>query len=334
MRILIVNVNWIGDILFSTFLIRCIKKSFPNSYLLTLVPENGAKLLEGNPYLDGIIEFDPFSERGFTGFDISLIRKLRSYNFSHSLHLHRSLSRKCYAYFGGIKNRIGYNEKLNSFLLTQSLTSQRDRVHRALYYFNLGSVINIADDSNGLDIFIRDEELERAREVLASHKIDRFCLMHIGANWQAKRWPFDYYSELINLIINKYNIKVLLTGTGQDVQGADYIVAHSNPEVLSLAGKTTLRELISLIKLSQVSITVDSAPLHIAAAFKKPLIGIFGPTDDKLTGPFRPEGKTIILKENIDCSIPCYKDICPYDYICMRKVKPQSVLNAVGKVLR
>ena len=334
MRILIVNVNWIGDILFSTFLIRCIKKSFPDSYLVTLVPENGAKLLKGNPYLDDIIEFDPFRERGFAGLDISLIKELKSYNFSHSLHLHRSLSRKCYAYFGGIKNRIGYNEKLKSFLLTQALISQRDKVHRAFYYFNLGSAIDVADDGSGLDIFIRDEELERTRGVLASHKLDRFCLMHIGANWQAKRWPLDYYSELIDFMADKYNIKVLLTGTEQDVQNADYIVCRSNSEVLSLAGKTTLRELIALIKLSQVSITVDSAPLHIAAALKKPLIGIFGPTDDKLTGPFRSEGKTIILKEDVDCSIPCYRDACPYDYICMRRVKPKSVLDAIGRVLK
>ena len=334
MRILIVNVNWIGDVLFSTLLIRSIKKNFPDAYLVTLASKNGAQLLKNNPYLDDIIEFDPFKERGFNSFDGVLIKKIKNYNFTHSLHLHRSISRRLYSYLGGIKNRIGYNEKLKSFLLTKALSSKRDRVHRALYYFNVGGSIGVVDDGGGLDVFTKDRELNEIRDILAAYKVDQFCLIHIGANWEAKRWPLDYYVELINGIAIKHGLKIVLTGTERDIQDADYIIAHSNSKIVSLVGKTSLRELISLIDLSKVSITVDSAPLHIAVALGRPLIGIFGPTDDNITGPFRPKAKTIILKENVDCLIPCYEDNCPYEYKCMKNVKPQSVLDAFDEILK
>ncbi len=334
MRFLIVNVNWIGDIIFSTLLMRSIKKSFPSSYLATLVPKSGVQILKDNPYLDEIIEFDPFKERGFTGIDILLIKKIKNYNFTHSLHLHRSISRKIYAYIGGIENRIGYNEKLKSFLLTKALSSNRDKIHRALYYFNLGASLGLVDDGNGLDIFVEENDLVKGKDILAVHNIDKFCLIHIGANWEAKRWPLDHYVELLDGITANYELDVVLTGTARDIQDADYIVSHSKSKVTSLVGDTDLRELLSLIKLSQLSITVDSAPLHIATALKKPLISIFGPTDKNITGPFRPEAKTIILSENVNCNIPCYQDVCQHEYKCMRAVTPQSVLDSFDEVLR
>jgi heptosyltransferase II len=334
MRILIVNVNWIGDILFSTLLIRAIKKSFPDSYLATLVPKNGAQLLKENPYLNDIIEFDPFKERGSVGLDIPFLKKIKGFDFTHSLHLHRSLSRRLYAYFGGIKDRIGYNEKLGSFLLTETLPSQRDKIHRALYYFNLGIAMGVVDDRGGLDIFIKDSELKSAQDTLAAYDIKRFCLIHIGANWEAKRWPLGHYVELIERLRTKHNLRIILTGTEKDIKDADYILSRSGSQVLSLVAKTSLRELIALIKLSRLSLTVDSAPLHIAVALNTPLIGIFGPTDPNITGPFRPSSDVIILKENSGCSIPCYKEHCCYQYKCMSQIKPQAVLDAFDKILR
>ena len=182
-------------------------------------------------------------------------------------------------------------------------------------------------------IFIEDSELKKAQELLAAYGLERFCLVHIGANWEAKRWPLDHYLELIDRLKAEHNLRIVLTGTERDIQDSDYILSHSG-SVLSLVAKTSLRELIALIKLSRLSLTVDSAPLHIAAALNTPLIGIFGPTDPNITGPFRPSADAMILRESVDCSIPCYKESCSYQYKCMSQIKPRAVLEAFGKIVR
>ncbi|MDD5613710.1 MAG: lipopolysaccharide heptosyltransferase II [Candidatus Omnitrophica bacterium] len=333
MKILIVNVNWIGDVLFSTFLIRCLKKSHPQSYIATLSSGLTAQLLENNPYLDEIIDFDPFKERGYLGVDISLAKKIKRFGFTHSLHLHRSFSRRLLVYFAGIEHRIGYPEKYSSILLTDFVASQRDKIHRAEYYFNLSEPVKVQDDGEGLDLFLQDSEVGRTKAKFISSDTDRFVVMHVGANWQAKKWPLEYFFETAKILYEKYEIKTILTGSKQDENLSFKNITGPVNYIKYLVGKTGLKELASLISLSRLCIASDTAPLHIAVALKIPVIAVFGPTSEAVTGPFRPAAKTIVLKEDVGCTIPCYKPVCPFDYKCINSIKPQHVLEAAGDIL-
>ena len=333
MRILIVNVNWIGDVLFSAFLIRCLRKKFPRAFIAALLPQNPAELLKNNPYLDEIILFDPLRERRFPYCDFGLIKKLKHRQFDCSIHLHRSFTRRFCAYLSGIEKRIGYNEKYRGFLLTDKAVSQRGRIHRAEYYFNIAGILGIEDDGLGLDLFLEQEELKAMRSFLERQNIKKFCLMHIGANWQAKKWPLEYWAEFIGLIKGRYNIDVIISGTESDKKEAEAISRLADSKPLILTGRTTLRELISLIKLSAVFAGTDTAPLHIAAALSTPAVGIYGPTSPDITGPFRPAGKVVLLKEDIECAIPCYKTTCGLKYECMKKVTAQKAAQAISSIL-
>ena len=288
MKFLVVNVNWIGDVLFSTFLVRCLRKKYPDAYIATLVPERVGEILENNPYLDEVITFDISRERRFPYVDLGLIHNLRGKRFTHSLHLHRSLTRKLWAYFSGIRKRIGYEEKLKGVFLTHKLTSQRDKIHRAFYYFNIAQPLGVEDDGWGLDFFLNEEELDSMKSFLRNHGLNKFYLIHIGANWKPKKWPLKYWIGLINLILQSKKVDIVITGAEQDREFALTISKHTENKPLILAGKTTIRELASLIKLSSLFIGVDSAPLHLASALSVPAIGIYGPTSPEITGPFRP----------------------------------------------
>jgi len=333
MRIIIVNVNWIGDILFSTLSIRCLRKKFPDAYIAVLLPQNTAELLKNNPYLDEIILFNPLSERKFPYCDFGLVKELRCRKFDCSIHLHRSFTRRFCAYLSGIERRIGYNEKYRGFLLTDKVASQRDKIHRAEYYFNLAKVLEAEDDGLGLNLFLEQEELEAMRSFLERQNIKKFCLIHIGANWQAKKWPLEYWAKFIDLIKNRYDIDIIISGTESDKTEAEAISRLTNSEVLILTGRTALRELISLIKLSAVFVGTDTAPLHIAAALSTPAVGIYGPTSPDITGPFRPAGKIVLLKEDLKCAIPCYKTVCGLKYECMRRVTAQKAADAINSIL-
>lgn len=93
-------------------------------------------------------------------------------------------------------------------------------------------------------------------------------------------------------------------------------------------GKTTLPQLASLIRRCRAFVTVDSAPLHLAASMDTPVIALFGPTDPKRHFP--PVGKGIVLNKKVKCH-PCYLRRCPIGLICMTRITPQEVYQEVKR---
>lgn len=334
LKILVVNVNWIGDVLFSTPLLRCLRRRFPDAHIASMVAERAGDVLRFNPYLDEVIHLDPNKERRFPWIDFRLLSKLRKGGFNISIHLHRSFTRRLYAYFSGIRDRIGYEEKVRGFLLTKKLGSQRDKVHRVKYYFRLGEALGIEDDGEGLDLFLSDEEIEGVKGILQSFKLERYLLIHIGANWNAKRWPQDRWVNLIDLIGSRFRLPVVITGTSVDLPIADQIHERASLKPISLVGRTSLRELMALIKLADLFIGVDSAPFHIAYALGTKAIGLYGPTSPSITGPYRPKGEAIYIHKERVCKVPCYLKECPYDFKCMRQIDVEEVLSLASDLLR
>jgi heptosyltransferase-2 len=105
------------------------------------------------------------------------------------------------------------------------------------------------------------------------------------------------------------------------------------PAVLNLAGKTSLRELMALLKLCRVLLTNDTGPMHVAAALGTPVVVPFGSTSPELTGPGLPgDLRHHLLKSDAPCS-PCFRRACPIDFRCMTKITVESVVEAVEMVI-
>ena len=106
------------------------------------------------------------------------------------------------------------------------------------------------------------------------------------------------------------------------------IANQAGVPVMNLAGKTTLRELMVLLKLCRVLLTNDSGPMHVAAALGTPVVVPFGSTSPELTGPGLP-GSTdhFLLKSNVPCS-PCFRRTCPIDFRCMTRITVAQVVEA------
>ncbi len=143
-RILIVNVNWLGDALFSTPAIRAIKNRYPDCFLACMVVPRVKEALERNPYLDELIIFDErLVHRSFWA-KVKFIFQLREKKIDTVILFHRSFTRALICHLAGIKERIGYYTKKRSWLLTKSLNCpNRDSLHRVDYFLNLLSLIGI-----------------------------------------------------------------------------------------------------------------------------------------------------------------------------------------------
>ncbi|MDD5668762.1 MAG: lipopolysaccharide heptosyltransferase II [Candidatus Omnitrophica bacterium] len=334
-RILIFNVNWLGDVLFSTAVIRNLRYNFPDAFIACIIPSRCYSVLEGNPYLNEIIIFDEKTTHRSIGDKIRFVRMLRTKRFDRVFLLHRSLTRVFLCWLAGIRVRTGYDTFRSSLLLTNKIPLVPcTSVHRIDYYLGIikGAGLDIKDSFT--DFFVSQKDTEFAAQFLKKNSIsgnDFVVGINAGGNWMPKRWPPDRFAKLADTLIEKFSARVVITGGPEDTKLADTIVSAMKHKPVICCGFLSLKQFGGLSTLTHVFISADSGPLHIASASgAKNIIALFGPTDPSVTGPRSTCGVTVIFKET-ECAIPCYNVECS-DNRCMKAITPEDVVREVEKV--
>lgn len=334
-RILIVGVNWMGDMIFMTPAIRAIRRRFPDSHIACLVPPRGLDLLNGNPHLNEVIPLE--EARGLKGIFLwwPLIRRLRSGQFDTAFLFHRSFSRTLATWAAGIRSRIGYSTWKRSWLLTQAVAPvPKDSVHKAELFLRLLEAAGILRDGLHYEVGLSPEDRQAAQTLLKEWKIgqqDRVVALHPGANWRLKRWPAENFARLGDALATRYQAKVLFIGSEEDLPLVQGILKRMRTQPLVATGRTNFRQCGALLSQTSLLISNDSGPLHLGLAVGTPVVALFGPTPPGLTGP--PKGsKAITLFGSIGCPVPCYQLQCPVN-LCMSQITVEQVLEAAGQFL-
>lgn len=335
-RIVVFNVNWLGDVLFSTATIRNIRRNYPDSYLACIIPSRCYLVLKDNPYLDEIIVYDEKDRHRSLISKIAFIRLLRFKRFNTAILLHGSLTRALICKLAGIKERIGYNTKKRGFLLTKKIKSPVcDSLHRIDYYLNIVEKAGFRIEDRYLDFIIRDEDENFVNEFFKKHEIAKDNLVvgfNAGGNWLPKRWPKGHWLKLANLLTCELPAKVIVTGSQQDIGLIQEITTSMITKPIIACGLFNLKQLGALFKRLDLFISADTGPLHIANAVgAKRIIALFGPTDPLITGPF-PIKNVTILQKKVGCKIPCYVTACP-DNHCMKAITPEEVFERAQALL-
>lgn len=334
-RILIFNVNWLGDVLFSTAVIRNIRRNYPDSFIACVVPERCLPILEGNPRLDEIIIFDEKDTHKGLLEKLKFIRLLKSRKFDAVFLLHRSFSRALICRLAGIPERIGHYTKKRAFLLTKSfIPPAADSLHRLNYYLDIIEKAGLEVQDRYTEFFINkaDEEfIAHFLDNVSVGKDDRLIGINPGGNWLPKRWPAGHWAELSDALIRDFGFKVIITGGGSDMPLVEEIKGLMKEKPILSAGALNIKQLAALCRRVDLFITADTGPLHIANAVgAKKIIALFGPTDPLVTGPF-PADNVIILKKDPGCRIPCYEAGCK-DNKCMKAITVEDVLGKIKHV--
>lgn len=331
-RILIFNVNWLGDVLFSTAVIRNIRKNYPDSFIACVIPESCFPILEGSPYLNEIIFFDERVTHRSLWKKIKFILLLRKKNFDMVYLLHRSFSRAFMCMLAGIPERIGYYKKKLSFVLTKSIPlPDKDSLHRIDHYLNIIIKAGLKVTDRFTELFVSKDERESAERFLKENFLtDEDFLVGInpGGNWLPKRWPVEYWGKLCSMLMHELGAKVIVSGSAKDIELAEDIKVLAKGNPIIACGKLSIRQFAALAVKLDVFISADSGPLHIAnAAGAKKIIALFGPTAPKITGTV-PADNTVILNKDTGCKIPCYEVSC-VDNRCMKAITPLEVAGQV-----
>ena len=188
-------------------------------------------------------------------------------------------------------------------------------------------------------LFVTPEETKDTGNKFGLEKVTAPIFgLNPGAEYgPAKRWPVEKFIAAAKEIQQRTHCAWLIFGGKSDASTANQIEsAIRNPQsaIINLAGKTSLRELMTLLKLCRVLLTNDTGPMHVAAALGPPVVAPFGSTSPELTGPGLPgDPRHRLLKSDAPCS-PCFLRECPIDFRCLNGVSAERVVEAVLQAIR
>ena len=331
-RLLIFNVNWLGDVLFSTAAIRNLRRNFPDSFIASIIPSRCYPILKDNPYLDELIIFDEKDRHKSPLAKLNFIKLLKRKKFDAVYLLHRSLTRALICKLAGIKEIIGHNTSKRGFLLTKKINPpKRDSLHRIDYYLNIIEKAGLRVEDRYLDFVFNQEDMDFVEEFLKKHEVtksDFLVALNPGGNWMPKRWPKEYWAQLADKLIEDFQAKVIISGGPKDLPLVLDIKVMMKHKPVIACGVFSIKQLGALAKIADLFITADTGPLHIANSVgAQEIIALFGPTSIEITGPY-PLKNVTVLQKDLGCKIPCYELKCK-DNRCMKAITPDDVLEQV-----
>ena len=329
-RILVRSVNWIGDAVMTTPALCVIREHFPHAEITILANPMVSRLFLHHPGIDAIIPFDRQGKHHGVAGRLRLAAELRRHRFDLAIILPNSFDSALVPWLAGIPARIGKCSDGRTLLLSgRYLTQGKTACHEVEYYLNLLDFFGITGVRTPLHLSVTSEEENGAATLLSEYGIhpeDYVLGINPGASYgSAKRWYPDRFARTARRLADEWSAKVIIFGGPGETAIASDIERHLEGTAVNMAGKTSVRELMALIKRCNFFITNDSGPMHIAAAFDVPLVAIFGSTDHTGTSPY--SGKAVVVRTDVECA-PCKLRECPTDHRCMTSVTEESVITA------
>lgn len=330
-KFLILRFSSIGDIVLTTPAIRCLKLQVKDAEVHYGTRDIFSEMMAHNPYIDKNI---------FLGTDLSLfVQELKKENYDGIIDLHHNLRTFVIKTKLGIKS-VSFN-KLNfeKWMVVNLKINNLPPIHIVDRYMETVKHLGVTNDGLGLDYFLSVEEETVLQQLPASHQ-KGYVGFVIGARHFTKQLPV----EKIISICKKLNQPVVLLGGKEDIEKGEAIASEINsrmnskeqsPQIFNACGKFSINRSAALVKHATKIITHDTGLMHVAAAFKKEIISVWGNTIPEFgMGPYYGNQQVRNLKfeiRNLPCR-PCTKigfDKCPKGHFkCMRQMDEQKIANA------
>ncbi len=324
-KLLIIKPSSLGDVVHSLPFLNVMRESFPRAEIHWVIAKGLEGLLENHPMVQKlvVINKDRWKEmkrmRGTVSEFRSIMGALKDESYDIAVDLQGLLRSGILTAASKAPVRLGFREAREGSRLfyTQSITGGRE-IHAVDRYLKIASAM-------GCDIRTVTFPLPLVKESRKIRQLKQetgeYAVFAPGARWKTKQWPAERFGRLSSLL----GIPVIIIGSGADETLAQEAAAHSKGKAISMAGKTDIKELISLIRKAVFMVTNDSGPMHIAAACGVPVVALFGPTNPARTGPYGREH--IIIRGNSACA-PCYKKKCK-DIRCMDSISVDEVYEKI-----
>ena len=333
-RVLVKEVNWLGDLVMSLPALRAVRHALPRAELTVLVQEKLASFFAGAKWIDVVMPYT--LARGARGLAdrLRIVAALRARRFDLAILFPKSFDAAAWPALARIPRRVGLASDARGWLLTRSTvltphTLQSHQVHSYLHMLRdtLGIDGDPADCTPDVDQGARTRMgawLTARRRQPTGPLI---ALAPAAAFGPAKEWPQQHYAALIDLLAERHHAECVLVGTAAERDRCAAVAAASRRGALVAAGEADVGEGVALLSLCAGFAGNDSGAMHIAGALGIPTIGLYGSTEPARTAPLGP--RTSVIYHPLECS-PCLQRTCRFGhYHCLTQITADEVATAL-----
>ncbi len=339
MKILFIKLSAIGDVVQTLPALEAIKKLYPDSEITWVVEEAAAGILEGHPLIDQVLVShrkawirmlrNPFTAgSGIRGI-IRFIRVLRSVHYDIAVDFQGLLKSGMLIGLARATRKIGFDRtrELSYLFLNERLPAYDIEKHALLRYLDVARYLGAGDPSPACTLPIGREVSAIRNKIEGMNLKDRpLVAINPVARWDTKLWPERSFAELADRLVKEKHAAVIFTGSPEDKAVNDRIISLMSETAMNWAGETTLKELAALASLTDLFITTDTGPMHLAAAAGAKVLALFGPTSPRRTGPYGPSH--VVIRTGIVCS-PCFQRKCEIGVRCMEGITVEEVMRQI-----
>jgi predicted lipopolysaccharide heptosyltransferase III len=351
-RVLIVRLRLIGDVVFTTPVIRALRRAYPDAHLAYLIEPAASPVVRHHPDLDEVI-LAP-RRRGWQRIrdDIALGRRLRRARFDLVVDLHSGPRASWLSWLSRAPRRIGFEVQGRQWMYTDVVPRPRE-IRPRHSVENQWDILAPLLPSLPAPTPVNDPvTMVHAPEAEAAVEswLGRECLgdghelvvVHVSAGNAFRRWPLLSFVELAaRLSAAGHNRRIILTSGPSEAAAAAEVVRlvrerrSESPEAVRTCGDMSLDELHALIGRARLYIGGDSGPLHLAATTGTPIVGLYGPTLPVRSAPWRdPQLFSAAVDVGALPCRPCEQRVCaPGDFRCLTHITVDAVVAAAERAL-
>ncbi|MFH1753519.1 MAG: glycosyltransferase family 9 protein [Candidatus Omnitrophota bacterium] len=357
LKILLINPFGIGDMLFSTPLIEILKERYPGASLSYICNKRTLDALEKCPSLENVFVFEKgdykelwkSDKRRFLREFVRFVRKVRNEKFDIAIDMSMGHQYGLFLKLMRVPERVGFDYKGRGRFHTKRLAFDgfTDKPIGE-YYKDLLLLAGLGSGDKRIKIWWTEEDAGYIQKFFDDNKLDRAdTIIGIAPGGGVsfgkekisfKRWPHEKFAQLADRIIEKIGAKVIfIWGPGEEGLIKDILGLMQMAPIV--APKTSIRQMAALMSMCDCVVSNDAGPLHVAVAAGSRTVSIFGPSDQRVYGPYPVNERNITVTKGIECR-PCYKKFRVPDcktLECLNKLEVEDVFIAVAdqvKVLK
>jgi len=311
----------------TTPVVRCMRKQLPDAEIHFLVKDAFRPVMEHNPYIDKLHVLAHSWEL--------MMHELNEEKYDYVIDLHHNVKTLKIKKALNVKSYSFYKLNIQKYIYTSVKINLLPKKHIVDRYLDTVSSFGVKNDGEGLDYFISPNEETSKRDIPGSHYAGYIACV-IGAAHGTKRWPVHKWKEFAT----KMDHPIILLGGKEDAANGNEIASVDDVKIYNACGKFSLNESADLVKKAKLVISNDTGLMHIAAAFKKRIISLWGNTVPSF-GMTPYYGNALvhsqILQVNKLWCRPCSKigyAKCPLGHFkCMEKIDTEELLSIVKRML-
>ena len=320
--ILVIKPRAAGDVVLATPALRNLRRAYPSAVIDFLTESPFADLVRGNPDVTHVVVHDRARMSG-----LDLIRSVRRRRYEMVIDLFGNPRTALVTFLSGARVRVGYRFRGRQYAYTMLVEPRGASVHNV--QFNLDAIealgVPVADRSPVVPFSANDEEYIDGFLASIGGPGGPLVGVNSAGGWYTKRWGVRRFAQLCDRLVADHGCSVLLTwgpGEREHVES----IRNEMREPSFIPPPTTFPQLAALLKRCDFVVSNDTGPMHIAAAVGTPVLGIYGPTNPALQGPYG-DAHVTVRNEGLTC-LGCNLTSCPIGHPCMEELTVPVVLSA------